>query len=88
MTWRKADNAIDLVVIPQILNGRVKIEALYQLSDAGDKQVRRKYAGTVTVDIRLLSGKIEKGILSAFENGMPAMTKCTQDWLDRTCNAR
>lgn len=88
MTWRKADDAIDLIVVPQILNGRVKIEAEYKLTKAGEGQVHRRYAGSVSVDIRLLSGKIEKGIMSAFEAGMPAMTKCTQDWLDRTCNAR
>jgi len=88
MIWRRADDAIDLTVVPQILGGRVKIEAVYQLTSAGDAQVRRRYAGSVSVDIRLLSGRIEKGILAAFEKEMPVMTKCTQDWLDRTCNAR
>ena len=88
MTWRRADDAIDMIVLPQILNGRVRIEAEYKLVAAGEGQVKRRYAGTITVDIRLLSGRIEKGILSAFEKEMPVMTKCTQDWLDRTCNAR
>jgi Protein of unknown function (DUF2505) len=87
MTWRRADNAIDLTVVPQILNGRVGIEAVYQLSKAGEGQVLRRYSGAVTVNITLLSGKIERGILAAFEKEMPVMTKCTQDWLDRTCNA-
>jgi hypothetical protein len=86
MTWRKKDDAIDLTVVPQILNGRVSIEAVYQLSKVGDGQVLRRYAGSVTVNITLLSGKIEKGILAAFEKEMPVMTKCTQDWLDRTVN--
>jgi hypothetical protein len=84
MTWRRADNAIDLSVVPQILKGRVSVEAVYQLSQAGEGQVLRRYGGTVTVGIALLSGTIEKGILSAFEKEMPVMTKCTQDWLDRT----
>ena len=88
MVWRRADDAIDLSVVPQILGGRVKIEAVYQLSKAGEGEVLRRYAGNVTVDIRLLSGRIEKGILAAFEKEMPVMTKCTQDWLDRTCNAK
>ena len=88
MTWRRADDAIDLSVVPQILKGRVKIEAVYKLSMAGEGQVLRSYAGSVIADITLLSGKIERGILAAFEKEMPAMTKCTQDWLDRTANAR
>jgi hypothetical protein len=88
MTWRKKDNAIDLAVVPQILNGRVGVEAVYQLSKAGEGQVLRRYAGSVTANITLLSGKIEKGILAAFEKEMPVMTKVTQDWLDRTVNAK
>jgi len=84
MTWRRADDAIDMTVVPQILGGRIKIEAIYQLSKAGEGEVRRRYSGTISVDIRLLSGRIEKGILAAFEKEMPVMTRCTQDWLDRT----
>src|SRR6188768_2780543 len=32
MTWRRRDNAIDLVVTPEILGGRVSITAVYQLA--------------------------------------------------------
>ena len=46
-------------------------------------QVHWRYAGTVNVDVRLISGKIERGIASELETGMPAMTACTQEWLDR-----
>jgi hypothetical protein len=84
MTWRKADNEIDMTVIPQILGGRVKIAAVYQLAQIGEGQVRRRYKGTITVDVRLISSKIEKGILAEIEKGMPMMTECTQRWLSRT----
>lgn len=83
MTWRRADDAIDLTVQPEILGGRVQIAATYELARVGDGQIRRRYHGTVTVNIRLLSSKIERGIVAEFEKAMPMMTACTQGWLDK-----
>jgi hypothetical protein len=84
MTWRRADDEIDLTVTPEVLGGRVTIQAVYKLAQVGEGQILRRYRGTVNADIRLLSGKIEKGILARFEEAMPMMTRCTQGWLDKT----
>jgi hypothetical protein len=83
MTWRRADNEVDLVVTPQILGGRVTLTAIYQLRQLGEGLVHRRYKGSVNVNIKLLSGKIEKGILAEFEKAMPMMADCTQRWLER-----
>ncbi len=85
---RRGDHLVESVVTPQILKGRVHLDSTYQLEKIGDNQVRRTYAGTIHANITLVGGRIERGILDAFEKEMPTMTKCTQDWLDRTCNAR
>jgi hypothetical protein len=82
MTWRRDANETDLVVTPQILNGRVTLNATYQLTQVGENQIKRRYKGSVNVNIRLLSGKIEKGIVSELEKAMPMMADCTQRWLD------
>lgn len=84
MTWRRADDAIDLTVVPEILGGRVQIAAVYELSKVGENQILRRYKGSVTVNIRLLSSRIERGIVNEFEAKMPMMAQCTQGWLDRT----
>lgn len=84
MVWRRADDAIDLTIKPELLGGRVQIAAVYQLSQVGEGQVSRRYRGTITANVPLLSGKIERGILSEFEKTMPVMTRCTQDWLSRS----
>ncbi|MEO8705363.1 MAG: DUF2505 domain-containing protein [Kofleriaceae bacterium] len=84
MTWRRADDAIDLTVIPEILGGRVSIEAVYKLVQIAEGQIKRSYKGAITVNVRLLSGKIERGILAKFEEAMPMMTECTQGWLDKS----
>ncbi|MBA3542513.1 MAG: DUF2505 family protein [Deltaproteobacteria bacterium] len=84
MTWRRADDAIDLTVQPEILGGRVQIAAVYGLSKLAEGQIQRRYQGSVSVNITLLSGKIERGILAEFEKSMPVMAQCTQTWLDRS----
>ncbi len=83
MTWRRKDDAVDLTVTPDILSGRVQISAVYQLKKIGENQIHRRYAGSVTVNITLLSGKIERGIVAEFEKSMPMMAQCTQGWLDQ-----
>jgi hypothetical protein len=83
MTWQKSDNGVEMTVVPEILGGRVQIAGTYQLTPIGDGKVRRIYKGTITAAIKLLSGKIERGILDGFSEGMPAMAACTQAWLDR-----
>jgi hypothetical protein len=81
MTWRKRDGEIDMTITPQILGGRVQIAGLYTLTKLGDRSVRRVYKGTITAAVKLLSGKIERGILEEIAKGMPAMAEVTQTWL-------
>jgi hypothetical protein len=84
MTWRRADDAIDLLVQPDVLGGRVQIAAEYKLTKIGEGQVLRRYRGTITVAVKLLSGRIERAIAERMEREMPTMAACTQGWLDRT----
>ncbi len=83
MSWRRKDDAVDLTVTPDILNGRVQVKAIYQLVKLGENQIKRIYAGSVTANITLLSGKIERGIVIELEKSMPIMAACTQSWLDQ-----
>lgn len=84
MTWRRADDAIDLLILPQVLGGRAQIAAEYKLTKIGEGQVQRRYRGTVSVAVKLVSGRIERAIVERMEQSMPAMAACTQGWLDRT----
>jgi hypothetical protein len=81
MTWRKQDDEIDMSIVPQILGGRVQISAVYNLADVAPGKVRRRYQGSITVDVSLLSGKIERAIAAEIAKGMTLMTACTQQWL-------
>jgi hypothetical protein len=83
MSWNKATNAIEMSVTPEILGGRVSISGTYDLAQIGEGQVRRIYKGSIDAKITLVGGKIERGILEQFTEGMPAMAGVTQTWLDR-----
>lgn len=81
MTWYRAEDRVELLVVPEILGGRVKIAATYRLAQVGEGRVSRHYAGAITAELSLVGGKVEKSIYAEFEAGMPQMAKCTQDWL-------
>lgn len=81
--WRKADDEVDMTVTPQIMGGRFQIAGAYKLKKIGEGQIQRQYAGTITANMSLVSGKIERGILEEFTKGVPAMAECTQKWLTR-----
>lgn len=83
MTWRRSDDIVETSVTPEILGGRVQIAGVYQLSQIAEGQVRRLYKGTISANMRLVGGKIERGILETISENMPAMAQCTQTWLDR-----
>jgi hypothetical protein len=83
MSWdARTPERVDMSVSPEILGGRVQITGAYQLSMAGEGQVRRMYEGQISAGLRLVGGRIERGILEAFTEQMPAMADCTQRWLD------
>lgn len=82
MVWRKADDAIDLTVLPELLGGKVQVAGVYKVETVGPGQLRRRYTGSVTANVTLLSGKIERGIIGEMKEGVPIMTASTQRWLD------
>ncbi|MEZ4368930.1 MAG: DUF2505 family protein [Kofleriaceae bacterium] len=82
MTWRRADDAADIAVVPQLLGGRVQFAGRYQFAAAAPGRWRRTYAGTISAAIPMLGGKIERGVLAEFESSVPKMAACTQAWLD------
>lgn len=85
-TWRRADDEIDVEIWPSLLKHRPKptITALYKLTQRSDGSIYRRYAGTVSVDLALLAGRIERGIVAEFERSLPLAAACTQAFLDGT----
>ena len=82
MTWHRPEDRAALTVAPQLLGGRVELSGSYVFEQRGDRKIVRRYAGAVSANVPLLSGKIERTILSEFEQQVPVLAACTQRWLD------
>ena len=85
--WRRGDDEMDLESRPSILSGRATIAGRYRVIDLAPGHVHRRYEGSVSVHVALLSSRIERGIVAEYERSMPVAAACTQAWLDRTGTA-
>jgi hypothetical protein len=81
--WKRRDDVIEIDIRPSILNGRAHIAGTYRLDHVGPNAIRRRYEGTVSVDVALVASRIERGLVAELARSMPVTAACTQDWLDR-----
>lgn len=81
--WQKRADEIEVEIRPSILAGRAAISATYRLSLVSSGLIRRVYEGSVSVDVALISSRIERGIVAEFERSLPLAAACTQAFLDR-----
>jgi hypothetical protein len=79
--WRTGDDTI--AIDTRLLSGRASITATYRVALRGSWAVHRVYEGFVSVDIALVSARIERGIIAEFERSLAIAAACTQEWLDR-----
>jgi hypothetical protein len=82
-TWTRATNEIAIEIRPSLMGGRASIRATYVLEAVAPNTIRRRYQGHVSVDVALVSTRVERGIIAEFERSMPLAATCTQAWLDR-----
>ena len=79
--WRRAANEIAIEMRPSL--ARTTITATYRLREVFPGSIRRSYSGGVSVDVALVSSRIERSIVAEFERSIPLAAACTQSWLDR-----
>jgi Protein of unknown function (DUF2505) len=83
VVWTKDADRIDFDIQPRLMSGRAHIVARYTLHPGGDREVLRRYEGTVTVDARLIGGRIERAIVEDIGRSLVTSAACTQELLDR-----
>lgn len=81
VTWLRDRGELAIEIRPNL--GRIEVSATYRLEVAGPQAIRRRYAGCVSVDIALVGGRIERGIVTDLAQSLPRAAGCTQAWLDR-----
>jgi len=80
--WHKTADRLELDIRPSALGGRAHVVATYALRLDEPGLVRRTYAGSVTVDVALVGGRIEHRIIADLEHTLAISARCTQDYLD------
>ena len=83
IVWHKREHRIEFDVRPRLLDGKAQILATYRLEQRAPGQVHRLYDGQVTVQVRLIGGRVEKTIIEDLEKSLTVTAGCTQDYLDR-----
>jgi hypothetical protein len=83
LIWHKGDDRIEMQIEPSVLSGRVAISAEYRLVAAGPGLVLRTYEGRVSVDLRLVGARVERGVIEDLGRSLTISAACTQEWLDR-----
>lgn len=85
-TWRRREGEIAIEIWPSLLKKKPHptVTARYRLERLPDGSIQRSYQGVVAVDLKLLSSRIERGIVAEFERSIPVAATCTQAFLDRT----
>ena len=87
LRWFKNDNRMQMEIRPSLLKGRAGFNVDYKLFDDGAaprgwRRIRRVYEGTVSIDVPLLGGRIEKGVIADLEGSLRTTAQSTQAWID------
>jgi hypothetical protein len=84
IVWNKALDRIDYDIRPAVMSGRIHIVAMYQLTQRGPDEVHRLYHGDCTAELRLIGGRVERGIIEDMGKSLAVTAACTQEALDKT----
>lgn len=80
VTWDKRGRELEIAMQPKVLGGRTRI-ATRCLIDEDPEGARRYYRGTVTVEVALIGGRVEKMIVEEMGRSMDAAHRTTMRWL-------
>lgn len=88
LTWFKSEDRLAIVIHPSIGSGRAQITVDYRVQDVGAapdgrRRFARSYAGQVAIEVPLIGGRIEKGIIEDMRQSLATTAKSTQRWLDQ-----
>lgn len=81
-TWRRGTPEIEIDLRFPTLRNTPTVRAVYRVSRPTPGVIQRRYEGVVSVDMPLISSRIERGIAAEFERSMPVAAACTQAFLD------
>jgi hypothetical protein len=83
-TFYKADDRIEIEILPSLLAKRTRIAGTYTVVPVGDGVVRRRWCGEVDVRAPVIGGRVERAVVSDMEKSYAIAVPMTQDCLDHS----
>jgi hypothetical protein len=80
--WHRGTDRMELDIRPSLLGGRAHVTSAYTLKMDDPGLVRRTYEGSVSVEVALVGGRIERKIIADIQHTLAISARCTQDYLD------
>jgi hypothetical protein len=71
----------EILIDLRLLGDRARVRGTYELRQPAPGSVLRRYFGHVSVDVALVAGRVERGIVAEFERSLARAAACTQNWL-------
>jgi hypothetical protein len=79
--WRRADNAMEVVTIPNFFADKFTARGVYELSPLGEGKLRRIWKASCECRVPLVGGKVEKHVVEEVKRSYQATTIFTRKWI-------
>lgn len=85
--WRRADNAMEVVTIPNFFADKFIAKGVYKLEPMGDDKLRRIWKASCDCKVPLVGGKVEKHVVEEVKRSYQATTIFTRKWITENLGA-
>ncbi|HLT36206.1 MAG TPA: DUF2505 domain-containing protein [Enhygromyxa sp.] len=79
--WRRADNAMEVVTIPNFFADKFTAKGVYKLEPVGPDKLRRIWKASCECRVPLVGGKVEKHVVDEVKRSYQATTIFTRKWI-------
>jgi hypothetical protein len=79
--WRRADNAMQVVTIPNFFADKFTAKGVYELRPVGPDKLQRIWKASCECRVPLVGGKVEKHVVEEVKRSYQATTIFTRKWI-------
>ena len=79
--WRRADNAMSVVTIPNFFADKFTAKGVYKLEPVGSDKLRRIWKASCECRVPLVGGKVEKHVVDEVKRSYQATTIFTRKYI-------
>jgi hypothetical protein len=79
--WRRAQNAMEVVTIPNFFADKFTTKGVYKLRPLGSDKLERVWTASCECRVPLVGGKVEKHVVDEVKRSYQATTIFTRKWI-------